>query len=462
MTEPISRSSEVSYPLLVSVLVATALVGTVANVSVTVATSGIADEFGVSLQSVAVSVLSMNISMAFVMPLAGLIAGRIGLRETLIASGTVLIISTVVLMLADNLLWLTIGRLGQGAGLAGTTPTAVQAAGRLLDKERRSRALGWWSAANGAGLALGPVAGGTLLDLGGWQLVPLPTVFIAGSIVITALLGVPARVKQSSSFPLQGVVLLSLMAGTTVATLSALSNSAWVVASATGCALVALAVTAGWRNRKYGTFPMHWLQDVLVRRSSTGASMQMFANGLVQVTVPAWLISTSTTSAGIAGVVLLAMTVTMTVMGPFTGSRSYIPYSHWFHYGLILCAAGLFGLAWASGPGPWWIAFPLLLVTGLGAGSLLTPSFNTFTGTIAGGEGVGIAMYNVLRLSFFAIGGLVGAAAVGTGYTWAAFLTGGILCLLIAARARLSERVSETSRAAPPEPALRDDGQEKV
>jgi MFS family permease len=174
--------------------------------------------------------------------------------------------------------------------------------------------------------------------------------------------------------------------------------------------------------------------------------MQMFANGLVQVTVPAWLITTSTTSAGVAGVVLLAMTVTMTVMGPFTGARSHIPYLRWFRYGLILCAAGLFGLAWASGPGPWWIAFPLLFVTGLGAGSLLTPSFNTFTGTVAGGEGVGIAMYNVLRLSFFAIGGLVGAAAVGTGHTWTAFLAAGTLCLLIAVRSAPAERLPPTIR----------------
>ena len=107
------------------------------------------------------------------------------------------------------------------------------------------------------------------------------------------------------------------------------------------------------------------------------------------------------------------MTITMKVMGPFTGARSYVPYFRWFRSGLILCAGGLIGLAWASGPGPWWIGLPLLVVTGLGAGSLLTPSFNTFTDTVAGGEGVSIAMYSVLRLSFFAIGGLLSPRATG-------------------------------------------------
>ena len=440
MSERSAKSSQVSYLMLTAVLIATAFAGTLANVSVTVATSGIALEFDVPLQSVAVAVLALNVSMAFVMPMAGMIAGRIGLRETLIVAGGILTVSTAVLIFADDLRWITIGRLGQGAGMAGTTPTAVQAAGRLLDADRRSRALGWWSAANGAGLALGPVAGGTLLDLGGWQLVPVPTLFIGVAIVVTAWLGVPAAHKRKSSVPLQGVILLSLIAGSTIALLSALSNSVWAVAGAIGVAVVALTVVAWWRNRRDAAFPTHWLRDVLVRRSSTGASLQMFANGIAQVTVPAWLVITSTTSAGVAGTVLLMMTLTMSVMGPLTGARSHIPYRRWFGAGLVGCAAGMFGLALASGPGDWWIALPALVVTGLGAGSLLTPSFNTFSGTIAGAEGVGIAMYNVLRLSFFAIGGLIGAAAVGTGNTWAAFFTGGVICLLAAARATLADR----------------------
>ena len=71
------------------------LAGTVTNVSVTVATGGIADELGASLDVVATAVLSLNLSMAIAMPLAGLYAGRIGLRGMLVASGLILALSSV-------------------------------------------------------------------------------------------------------------------------------------------------------------------------------------------------------------------------------------------------------------------------------------------------------------------------------------------------------------------------------
>lgn len=409
------------------------MAGTVTNVSVTVVTSSLARTWDLPLSEVAVAVLAPNVAMAFVMPVAGLTAGRYGMRTLLLLGGTTLGVSTVLLLFAQDTVLLTIGRLGQGAGMAAVTPTAVQASNNLLSPGEHAKALGWWSAANGAGLALGPVMGGMLFDLGGWELVPIPTLVIAVLVIGSTLRGVPRGVRYEGPVRLYGVIMLSLMAGISVSVLSAVSIGAIGVALIGAGVFVAIASYSLFGRRR-SELPLDWLKDLMVRRSSSGASVQMFINGMVQVGVPAWLVTEAITSSGGAGATLLAMTMTMTIMGPLTGRRSHISYARWFRTGALLCAVGVAGLALAASVVPWWITVPALIVAGLGAGSLLTPSFQAFSATPPGKDGVGIAMYNLCRLSSFAVGGIVAAAAVDGGLPWIAFLVGTALCLLMLTR----------------------------
>lgn len=416
-----------------AVLFAAGIAGTVTNVSVTVVTSALALEWDVPLSTTAVAVLALNLSMAFVMPIAGLLAGRHGMRTVLLGGGIALAASTILLLFAQNVLVLTIGRLGQGVGLAAITPTAIQASNNLLPPREHAKALGWWSAANGAGLALGPVLGGALFDLGGWRLVPLPTILIAIFVVGATAGGVPNGMRHEGSVRLFGTLVLSLFAGIAVALLSAVSIGAWAVAVV---AVLALAFLGGYVSlgKRRAELPVGWLGDLMVRRSTAGASVQMFVNGMAQVAVPAWLMTEAIASSGGAGATLLAMTLTMTVMGPLTGRRSDIPYSWWFKAGLLLCAVGAVGLAIGASVVLWWSVLPALVIIGLGAGSLLTPSFQAFSQTTPGRDGVGLAMYNICRLSSFAVGGIVGAAAVDADAAWAGFVIASIVCLVVVTR----------------------------
>jgi MFS family permease len=433
-----------SYARMSAVLVAAGIAGTVTNVSVTVVTSALALEWGVPLSTTAVAVLALNISMAFVMPIAGLLAGRQGMRAVLLGGGFVLGASTILLLFAQDLLVLAIGRLGQGVGLAAITPTAIQASNNLLLPREHAKALGWWSAANGAGLALGPALGGALFDIGGWRLVPLPTILIALFVVASTVGGVPSGMRHEGSVRLYGALVLSLFAGIAVALLSAVSIGAWAVAVV---AVLALASLGGYAllGRRRAELPLGWLEDLMVRRSTAGASVQMFVNGMAQVAVPAWLVTEAITSSTGAGATLLAMTLTMTVMGPITGSRSDIPYARWFKTGLLLCAVGAVGLAIGASVVPWWWALPALVVTGLGAGSLLTPSFQSFSQTLPGKDGVGLAMYNICRLSSFAVGGIVGAAAVDADAAWAGFVIASVVCLVLVTRTFPKVSIAERS-----------------
>jgi len=148
------------YAFLTAELVCAGLAGTVINTSVTVAVAAIAQDVGASISHVAVLVVLLNVGMAFAMPLAGLAVRAIGSRAVLISAGLSVLGSSVLLSLAPNLFVLGLARLLQGLGSAALVPTSVHAATQLLDGDRRRRALGWWAASNGLGLAFAPLIGG--------------------------------------------------------------------------------------------------------------------------------------------------------------------------------------------------------------------------------------------------------------------------------------------------------------
>ena len=201
---------------------------------------------------------------------------------------------------------------------------------------------------------------------------------------------------------------------------------------AAGCLLVS-AAAFGEARRRYQRFGalatlVEWARERAVRRTASGAGLQMLVNGMVQVTVPAWLVVSGLLSAGPAAIVLMAMTLTMAVMGPVTGRAAAVPYDRWFRAGLLACAAGVGLLAVAAGPGPWWLTPAALVVVGVGAGCLLSPSLTAFSHTDAGANTVGLSMFNMLRLSSFAIGGLIGGAALDHGAPWVAFAFAALAC----------------------------------
>jgi MFS family permease len=380
----------------------------------------------------------MNVSMAFAMPLAGAAARRLGSRRLLVGSGGLVVAASILLGLAPNVAVLGIARALQGVALAAITPTSVQVSTQLLEGPRRARALGWWAASNGIGLAVGPVIGGLLLDAVGWRYVAVPAAILGVGLMVTARLGVPAHLRHDPGFALRAVLALSVVAGCAMSVFAALAIGAWPVAAVAAATGAATALGVYRSSRRTGSLRELgvWVADRDVRRASAGAGLQMVANGMVQIAVPAWLIVGGYATGGPAGAALMAMTLTMAAMGLVTGRRPDVPYTRWLGWGLAGCATGLGLLAWAT-LGPWGVALPALVVTGLGAGALLSPSFTAFSHTEAGHNAVGLSLFNVLRLGGFGIGGLIGGSALDAGLVWAGFAAAAGACavtLLIVSR----------------------------
>jgi predicted MFS family arabinose efflux permease len=426
----------------------------VVNTSVTVAVAAIAESFDASIAVVAAVVVLLNVAMAFTMPLAGAASAWLGPRRLIVIAGYLVFGASVMLSLAPNLAVLAVARLAQGVGLAAVVPVSVQAVGLLLHGDRQARALGWWGASNGIGLAFAPLVGGALVELAGWRWVTVPSCLLGIGLVVTSLKAFPPGLRPAHGIPLRGVGVVSLLTGTAMTALAAGAATAWPLAVGAGIACLATFAVAVRLSRPGGDLsePRRWLHDRVVRRSSLGATLQMVANGLVQVAVPAWLIVDGHLGAGGAAAILMGMTLTMAAMGPVTGRRGSVPYSNRLWRGLSGCAAGLVGLGAAAIVGPWWLSAPSLVVLGLGAGSLLSPSLTAFSRTQAGDNAVGLSIFNVLRLGSFGIGGMIGGTAVDLGVPGTAFLSiaglcGGAAIWVVASSGRPSTTADNTDHA---------------
>ena len=423
------------------------------NVSVTVAVAAIAAEFGASIAAAAATVVLLNVAMAFTMPLAGAWSARLGPRRLLAWAGLAVLGSSIVLSVAPNLLVLAVARAAQGAGLAAVVPVSVQASGQLLAGAQRARALGWWGASNGLGLAFAPLIGGAIVDLVGWRWVTVPSCLLGAALVVTAVRAIPPDLPHGSAVRFRGLGLVALVTGSGMSALAAASAGAWVGAIGLIVVCAAAVLVAARASRPGGELAdlRRWSRDHGVRRSSLGATLQMVANGLVQVGVPAWLIVSGILGAGEAAALLMGMTLTMAAMGPITGRRTSVSYPSRLRRGLVGCAVGLVGVAIAATWGPWWLAIPSLVALGLGAGSLLSPSLTAFSQTEAGGSTVALSFFNLARLGSFGIGGLLGGASIDAGMPGTAFVAVAAMCCLAAVR------VSSAVEATPDGSAAADD-----
>jgi len=125
---------------------------------------------------------------AFLVALAGLLlvgsglADRFGRRRVFLAGFVGFAVTSVLAAAAQTVGELIVARALMGAAASCVLPPALSLLAVIFNPIERPKALGIWSAVAGIGLALGPVAGGVLIDLAGWRwvfLVNVPFVLIA-------------------------------------------------------------------------------------------------------------------------------------------------------------------------------------------------------------------------------------------------------------------------------------------
>lgn len=103
-------------------------------------------------------------------PVFGVLADRIGARPVLIGGLVGFAAASAAFVMAGEPDALGLARLAQGASAAAFSPAASAMVGALGGKRARGRAFGGYGAAKGFGYVAGPVIGGGLVMVGGYNL----------------------------------------------------------------------------------------------------------------------------------------------------------------------------------------------------------------------------------------------------------------------------------------------------
>ena len=346
-------------------------------------------------------------------PLYGRMGDAFGRKRMLVWALGLFVAGSAACALAPTLAVLICARALQGFGGGGLMTLAQALIGEAVSPRQRGRFQGWFGANFALASTLGPVIGGVLSQHLGWRSIFWINLPLGLGAAIAAL-----RVKTFSG---TGICRLdyagtSVFVASTVALLLALSIGGHEV-SWTSPILLALATlgVAGFvllrRIEQKTADPLlspQLLGDPVIWRASL--TVLLFAAvlfGLI-VQLPVFFQAALRTSATVAGLLLIPLTLAQVLVSTATGLRI----STTGHprtamaAGLSIVMAAFFVLAAGIELGPMFIALLTLLI-GAGLGSTM-PAAQTMVQWAAGVERLGVA---TAAVSFSrSIGGVMGAA----------------------------------------------------
>ncbi|MBC7601719.1 MAG: MFS transporter [Ramlibacter sp.] len=346
----------------------------------------------VGLPAIAESFSDRSVSLSWVvsgylLPLSALLlmggaaCDRFGHRKLLLGGVSLFLVASLACALAPALAWLVAARVIQGVGAAMLMPTSLAILGSSFSGEARGRAIGTWAAAGAGAGAIGPLVGGWLIDLVGWQsifLINLP--LAAGALFLGARFVKDLPTHNVLPLDIRGALLATagLAALTWGLTLGS-GGEGWSALAISGVAAGAIGLAVFIMvERARGATAMMPL-SLFASREFTGLSLVTFllygALGALLVLLPYVLIDLKQYSATDAGAALLPMPLVIAITAPTMGRLAAKIGPRWpLTIGPILVAAGfLLAAGIPAGSSYWTSVLPAMLVLSLGMAGAVAP-----------------------------------------------------------------------------------------
>ena len=187
---------------------------------VNVALPSIAKDLHSSVSGLQWTIDAYTLVLASLLMFAGSTADRIGRRRTFQAGLTVFTLGSLACSLAPGLGWLVAFRMLQAVGGSMLNPVAMSIiTNTFTDRRERAQAIGVWGSVFGLSMALGPVAGGALVDSVGWRGIFWVNIPVGIAAIVLCALFVPEsrapRARRPD--PVGQVLLIVLLASLTYA-----------------------------------------------------------------------------------------------------------------------------------------------------------------------------------------------------------------------------------------------------
>jgi len=219
--------------------------GSVVNVALPAVERDLASS-GASGASIGWLVNAYLLTLGALVLVGGVAGDRYGRKRMFLAGIAVFTAASLACALAPGFGLLLAARALQGTGAALLVPASLAILGAAFEGEARGRAVGTWAAASAVAGAVGPLAGGWLVDVVGWRAIFLVNLPLAAAAAWLASRNVDeSRSDDAAPLDLVGAALATLGLGLVTFGLTALAARGAGAAAHGGATAAFAALAAG-------------------------------------------------------------------------------------------------------------------------------------------------------------------------------------------------------------------------
>ena len=403
---------------ILGVLVLALLVTSIDHTIINVALPQLVGDLGASAAQLQRVVAGYTIVFAGLLLTAGSLGDRFGRRGALLAGLGTFLIGSVAAALATSSATLIAARGVMGVGGALIMPTTLSILVNAFgDARERAKAIAAWTAASGAGIALGPIIGGMLMRSFSWSSVFWINVPLLGAAFVGALHIVPSsRDPKATRLDPVGALLSTAAIGSLVFAIIDGPENGWMSPSTTAgfavAATTALLFVAWERRRDDPMLDLRLFRNRGFSAASIALAMLFFAMAGAIFLQAQYLQFILDYSPIVAGVALVPAAVGMLVG---TGAGAHLDAKVGGRIAVAtgtLSAAGGLAVQAALVDGTSYVPTGIgLLLFGLGAGIAMPSATELIMATLPPARaGVGSAVNDTVR----ELGGALGVAVIGS------------------------------------------------
>ncbi len=387
------------------------------NTVVNVALPTISRELGAGVSGLQWTVDGYVLAFASLLLTGGILGDRYGRKRMFLSGLAIFTLASLLSGLSQSTGQLIASRALQGIGAAVLMPGTLSILTVTFPATERAKAIGIWAGVSGLALALGPTAGGLLVEHVGWESIFFLNVPIGiTAFVIATRIVKESRVSEARHLDLGGLVLGTAGLFSVTYALIEANQRGWsdgliVGALALGIGLIGALLV--WESRSsHAMMPLPFFRipsfsagNAVALSLSLGMFGTFFFFSLYMQLVRGY-------SPLATGVRILPLTAMIFFVAPQAGRFAQRHGSRWpMTVGPILAGTGLFIVSRSGIDTPYPLMAPFLSVMGIGMGVTMAPMTAAVMNSVGPERaGLGSAMTNTSR----EVGGLLGIALLGT------------------------------------------------